>query len=49
MKQGTGSFGVAQRVGKSLSVEEHERKIDMSEIAVEMAASEQVVLPVLTA
>src|SRR4029077_5974205 len=30
------------------SREEHERKIDMSESAIEMAASEQGVLPVLT-
>jgi hypothetical protein len=35
-------------VGKASEWKEHERKIDMSEIAIEMPASEQVVLPVLT-
>jgi hypothetical protein len=34
---------------KASEWKEHERKIDMSEIAIEMAASEEVVLPVLTA
>ena len=34
--------------GKGSECKEHERKIDMSESAIEMAASEQVVLPVLT-
>jgi hypothetical protein len=33
---------------KASEWKEHERKIDMSEIAIEMAASEHVVLPVLT-
>jgi hypothetical protein len=42
------AFSGAQRAGKASEWKEHERKIDTSEIAIEMPASEQVVLPVLT-